>query len=198
MPGTSPAGACELNDLLRAIRVGYAVLAAALLDAAMQMAPQADTSAELRRISVLLFEVLDDFTTVAATAFLDEQNTWTASVAAARFDLVKNIVDGHPVDPDHAERVLAYPLSGTHVALIAWSATPGGVAGHDLRGVVDPVLRHSGGAQRNPGDSGRIAHRMGLGCGRSVGPSGSGLRGGCRVTQVRQSEYRHRPMRSRR
>jgi DNA-binding PucR family transcriptional regulator len=132
----------ELNDLLRAIRVGYAVLAAALLDAATQMAPQADTSAELRRISVLLFEVLDDFTTVAATAFLDEQNTWTASVAAARFDLVKNIVDGHPVDPDHAERLLAYPLSGTHVAVIAWSATPGGVSGHDLRTVVDPVLRH--------------------------------------------------------
>jgi hypothetical protein len=46
----------ELNDLLRSIRVGYAVLAAALLDAAMPLAPQADTSAELRRISVLLFE----------------------------------------------------------------------------------------------------------------------------------------------
>jgi hypothetical protein len=26
--------------------------------------------------------------------------------------------------------------------VIAWSATPGGVAGHDLRTVVNPVLRH--------------------------------------------------------
>ncbi|RZL71930.1 MAG: PucR family transcriptional regulator, partial [Rhodococcus sp. (in: high G+C Gram-positive bacteria)] len=55
----------ELNDLFRAIRVGYAVLAAALLDAATRLLPPSESSGELRRISVLLFEVLDDFTGVA-------------------------------------------------------------------------------------------------------------------------------------
>jgi hypothetical protein len=73
----------ELNDLLRSIRVGYAVLAAGLLDAATQLAPDTETGTELRRISVLLFEVMDDFTSVVSTAFLDEQNTWAASLSTA-------------------------------------------------------------------------------------------------------------------
>jgi DNA-binding PucR family transcriptional regulator len=134
----------ELNDLLRAIRVGYVVLAAGLLDAATQLAPDTETSTELRRISVLLFEVMDDFTSEAATAFLDEQNTWAASLSAAQFDLVKDILDGQPIDPERAQQVLGYPLQAAHVAIIAWSDSPLGITGHDLRSVVDPVLRHWG------------------------------------------------------
>jgi DNA-binding PucR family transcriptional regulator len=134
----------ELNDLLRAIRVGYAVLAAGLLDAATQLAPDTETSTELRRISVLLFEVMDDFTSVATTAFLDEQNTWAASLSAAQFDLAKDILDGQPIDPERARQVLGYPLDAAHVAIIAWSDSSLGITGHDLRSVVDPVLRHWG------------------------------------------------------
>ncbi|MFZ2178330.1 MAG: PucR family transcriptional regulator, partial [Rhodococcus sp. (in: high G+C Gram-positive bacteria)] len=134
----------ELDDLLRSIRVGYAVLAAALLDGATLLVPEKENSTELRRVSVLLFEVMDDFTSVAATAFLDEQNTWAASISAARFDLVKNIVDAQSVDPDHAEEALAYPLRGAHVAIIAWNKSPLGFSGSDLRSVIDPVLRHWG------------------------------------------------------
>ncbi|TQC48321.1 PucR family transcriptional regulator [Rhodococcus sp. WS4] len=131
----------ELNDLLRAIRVGYAVLAAALLDAATRLIPPNESSGELRRISLLLFEVLDDFTGVAAAAFLEEQSAWAAGVSAARLDLATKIIAADPIEPAHAEQVLSYPLGGHHVALIAWS---GPHSNHDLRTVVDPVLRHWG------------------------------------------------------
>ncbi|KAF0960864.1 PucR family transcriptional regulator [Rhodococcus sp. T7] len=131
----------KLDDLLRTIRVGYAVLAAALLDAATRLIPPNESSAELRRISLLLFEVLDDFTGVAASAFLEEQSAWAAGVSAARLDLVTKIIAADPVDPVHAERVLGYPVAGQHVALIAWS---GPHSSHDLRAVVDPVLRQWG------------------------------------------------------
>ena len=131
----------ELDDLLRTIRVGYAVLAAALLDAATRLLPPSESSGELRRISVLLFEVLDDFTGVAAAAFLEEQSAWAAGVSAARLDLVTKIIAADPIEPAHAEQVLGYPLGGHHVALIAWS---GPHSNHDLRTVVDPVLRHWG------------------------------------------------------
>ncbi|MFC9840763.1 PucR family transcriptional regulator [Rhodococcus sp. NPDC127530] len=131
----------ELNDLFRAIRVGYAVLAAALLDAATRLVPPSESSVELRRISVLLFEVLDDFTGVAASAFLEEQSAWAAGISAARLDLVTKIIAADPIEPAHAEQVLGYPLGGHHVALIAWS---GPHSSHDLRAVVDPVLRHWG------------------------------------------------------
>ncbi|MGV9867496.1 PucR family transcriptional regulator [Rhodococcus koreensis] len=133
-----------LDDLLRSFRVGYAVLGAALLDAATQLAPKTQISTELRRISVLLLEVMDDFISGGAAAFLDEQDTWTASITAARFDLVTKILDGQPVDDGRAEQVLDYPLGAAHVAIIAWSESPRGLTGHDLRSVVGPVLRHWG------------------------------------------------------
>ncbi|KLL96488.1 PucR family transcriptional regulator [Rhodococcus sp. IITR03] len=131
----------ELDDLLRAIRVGYAVLAAALLDAARLLLPPAESSAELRRISVLLFEVHDDFTAVAASAFIEEQSVWAAGVSAARFDVVNQILNAEDIDRVHAEKVLGYPLSGPHVALVAWT---GPHSPRDLRAVVDTVLRQWG------------------------------------------------------
>ncbi|UGT61842.1 PucR family transcriptional regulator [Nocardia asteroides] len=131
----------ELNDLLRSIRVGYAVLAAALLDGASELLPPEQSSAELRRISVLLFEVLDDFTGVAATAFVAEQSSWAAGVSAARLELATTIINGEPVDAARAAQVLSYPLTGQHVAMIAWGAPQ---SRHDLRSVVEPVLRRWG------------------------------------------------------
>ncbi|QIX53062.1 PucR family transcriptional regulator [Rhodococcus sp. DMU1] len=130
-----------LDDLLRAIRVGYAVLAAALLDAARLVLPPTESSAELRRISVLLFEVHDDFTAVAASAFIEEQSVWAAGVSAARFDLVNQILGAEDVDRVHAEKVLGYALAGPHIALVAWS---GPHSTRDLRAVVDTVLRQRG------------------------------------------------------
>ena len=72
----------KLDDLLRTILVGYAVLAAALLDAATRLIPPSESGAEIRRICLYLFifEVLDDFTGVAAAAFPEEQGTWEAGV----------------------------------------------------------------------------------------------------------------------
>jgi len=131
----------ELDDLLRSIRVGYAVLAAALLDAATELVPPGECSAELRRISVLLFEELDDFTGVAAAAFLDEQSIWAAGMSAGQLELVSKIIDNEPVDPSHAEQVLGYPLGGCHLAMIVWG---GPHSKYDLRSVVDPVLRQWG------------------------------------------------------
>src|SRR5690606_21254305 len=131
----------ELDDLLRAIRVGYAVLAAALLDAASSRLSPAESSVELRRISVLLFEVHDDFTAGAASAFIEEQSVWTAGVSAARLDLVNQLLRNEDVDPGHAEKVLGYPLAGSHVALVAWT---GPHSDRNLRTVVDAVLRQWG------------------------------------------------------
>jgi hypothetical protein len=133
----------ELDDLLRTIRVGYAVLAADFLDAATLLLPPAESSAELRRISVLLFEVLDDFTADAAAAFIKEQSAWAAGISAARFDLVTRILAAEDLDTVHAEEVLGYSLEGPHVALIAWS-TPN--SARDLRGVVESTLRERGAA----------------------------------------------------
>lgn len=131
-----------LDDLLRTIRVGYAVLAASFLDAATELVPENARSEELRRIAVLLFEELDDFTDVAASAFLAEQAAWVAGVSAERLDLVTRIVKAEPVDLAHAQQVLDYPVDTHHVAMIV-SCSPGS-SRHDLRGLVEPVARQWG------------------------------------------------------
>lgn len=128
----------ELDDLLRAIRVGYAVLAAAFLDAASVLVPPTERGAELRNISVMLFEMNDDFTAGAASAFIREQDVWIAGVSAARLDLVNRILGTEDVDLPHAEEVLGYPLAGHHLAVVAWSAPQ---STRDLRPVIDTVVR---------------------------------------------------------
>lgn len=132
----------QLDDLLRAIRVGYAALATALLDAAI--ANDGGDTAELRRIAIFLFQLMDNFTATATTAFLDEQRTWEAHVSAARLDLVRRLLVGDDVDVAQVTRSLNYPLGATHVALIASLATTTGRDPVDLRGVVDPVLQQWG------------------------------------------------------
>jgi hypothetical protein len=46
-----------------------------------------------------------------------------------------NGLDRQPIDPERAQQVLAYPLHAAHVAIIAWSDSPLGITGHDLRSV---------------------------------------------------------------
>jgi len=132
----------ELDDLLRSIRVGYAVLAGALLDAVIANDPH-DTT-EVRRVSVLMFELMDSFTAAAATAFLDEQRATGDHIAAARLDLVRTIVGGESVDVEQASRVLNYPLGAHHVAVIASAGQSSSTGYADLRALVDPIVSQLG------------------------------------------------------
>ncbi|GAA1070676.1 helix-turn-helix domain-containing protein [Tsukamurella spumae] len=111
----------DRSDTLRAIRVGYAVLASALLDGASTLAP--DPRTELRRISVLLFEQIDDFTRNAEAAFLQERDLWARSSAARRFELLRRMIDGEVVDASWAQDVLGYRFAGPHLAMIFSAAT---------------------------------------------------------------------------
>lgn len=126
----------ELNDILRSIRVGSTVLVKALLDAIIE---HGNDNGELRRVSILMLEVMDDFTSVITTTFIDERRAQEADVSAARLDLARALIDGKPVDEDVATRLLDHPLKADHLALIASSDSPG-----NLRRVVDPVFRHWG------------------------------------------------------
>ncbi|WP_249354425.1 hypothetical protein [Rhodococcus sp. USK13] len=92
----------------------HGLLAAAFLDGATRLVAQNESGAEIRRISLLMFEVLDDFTGVAAAAFLDEQSAWAAGVSAARLDLATKIIAADPIELGHAEQVLGYPHPSAH------------------------------------------------------------------------------------
>lgn len=131
----------DLSEFFRAIRVGHAVLATAFFEAVTNLVPVSDLPSEFRNTSMLLFETIDDFIAVVTTAFRDEQRLWGASIAAAQYDLAKRIVEGEQVDLLQAEKVLCYPLAGRHRALIAGSVAGAGQIDHDLREVINRVLR---------------------------------------------------------
>lgn len=134
----------ELTEFTRSIRFGHSVLATAFFDAVTQAGPQSDDHSELRRVSLLLFKLIDEFLDEMTPIFLDEQSAWGASKSAAQLELVKKILEEDPNDLHSAERLLNYPLTGAHLAVIAWSVTPGEHTAHGLRAAIDPVL-HSWG-----------------------------------------------------
>ncbi|WP_099024894.1 PucR family transcriptional regulator [Mycolicibacterium palauense] len=131
----------ELNDILRSIRVGFTVLAAALLDAIIE---HGNSTEELRRVSILMLEMVDEFTSVITTAFMDERRAQEADASAIRLDLTRALIDAKPVDEGAATRLLGYPLNAVHLALIAFSDPLAGGDRVDLRKVVDPVFTHWG------------------------------------------------------
>lgn len=134
----------EVSDFTRCIRFGHSVLASAFFDAVTDAGPQPDENGELRRVSALVFKLIDEFLVETTPIFLEERSAWGASKSAAQVELVKKILQGDPVDTTHAERVFNYPLSGAHLAVIAWSANPGDHTAHGLRATIDPVLESWG------------------------------------------------------
>ncbi|MEU1549902.1 helix-turn-helix domain-containing protein [Nocardia sp. NPDC005745] len=131
----------KLGEYIRAIRFGHAVLTSAFFDAISAAGTAAQDASELRRVTLLLFTLIDEFIDAMTAVFIDEQSTWGASKSAAQLELVKKIVGGTLTDLNEAERLLSYPLNGSHLAIIAWSVSPGERTAHRLRAAIEPVLR---------------------------------------------------------
>ncbi|NGO45661.1 PucR family transcriptional regulator [Streptomyces ureilyticus] len=131
----------KLHEFTRSIRFGHAVLTTAFFDAISAASPPHHDDGELRRVTLQLFPLIDEFIAAMSAVFLDEQSAWSASRSAAQLELVRKVVEGTPVDHTAAERLLDYPLTGTHLAVIAWRMSPGEGTAHGLREAIDPVLR---------------------------------------------------------
>ena len=130
----------KLGEFTRAIRFGHSILSTAFIDA-IAAATSVPNSVEIRRVSEVLFTLIDEFITSMTEVFLEEQSAWGESKSAAQLELVKKVVAGAEVDPHDVQRLLGYPLEGPHVAIIAWNLAPGERTAHRLRAAIDPVLR---------------------------------------------------------
>ncbi|MGY4979374.1 PucR family transcriptional regulator [Streptomyces sp. 900105755] len=131
----------KLHEWTRSIRFGHAVLTTAFFDAISAASPPYHDDGELRRVTLQLFQLIDEFIAAISAVFLDEQGAWSASRSAAQLELVRKVIEGTPVDHTAAERLLDYPLTGTHLAVIAWRMSPSEGTAHGLREAIDPVLR---------------------------------------------------------
>ncbi len=131
----------KISDFAHTIRYGHSILYAAFFDAVSAVAPSSGAHEELRRVSLLLFKLIDEFIGAMTDVFLEEQNVWGASRSAAQLEMVRQIVDGAAVSTADARRLLEYPLGADHVAVIAWRTAPGHDTADSLRVAVEPVLQ---------------------------------------------------------
>lgn len=107
-----------LDDMLRSIQLGHGAMASAFLAECARLADPGETLEQIRALSGRMFRFFDVFAAEMASYYRAEQQRWEGSDAAVKLAMVTELLDGSMSDAI-AERKLRYPLSGTHVAIVA-------------------------------------------------------------------------------
>lgn len=111
----------SVNALVRAYRLGHkAVLAAAReqireLNLDLQMSLDVDS-----QIADVTFTYIDWISQQVVETYQDEYDRWLSNRNNLRALRVREILAGGDVDADAMSSAIAYPLNGTHVAVILW------------------------------------------------------------------------------
>lgn len=127
----------DLPFLMRTYRVGHAVMWriwTSMLDA--QAADDATRVLLRDRTGDLFFRYIDAVSTKVAAEYLAERERWSRSAAAQRISMVRDVLDGQPIDSDTASRVLGAELRRTHLAFVVWAT-----AGQDATGAPQRLQR---------------------------------------------------------
>ncbi|EXU68081.1 hypothetical protein Z951_11605 [Streptomyces sp. PRh5] len=133
-----------LDKVLRGIRVAHAALTHALMNACQELAPPSARAEQFRRVSELLFDFVDTFSSRMTAEYLSEHDRWVTSGAAAREETVRSILDGRPVKLEAASELLTYRLEGHHLAVIAWCDNPAPDVTDDLQRAAAELLHQRG------------------------------------------------------
>lgn len=109
-----------------------------------------DDPVELREVldvtSLSISTYIDD-TIAAVSARMDqERDDLTGGTHAERRAVLALVLEGAPIDRDHAERRLGYAFSGAHTAIIVWG--PPGTDSHVLEDVAESVMIAAGASRR--------------------------------------------------
>jgi hypothetical protein len=133
-----------VEHMLRSIHVAHAAATEVLLEAAERVIPPAQRFAEMRRISDLLFGVVDVLSKHMSSEYARAHEAWLTSSVALRMEIVEDILNGTEIPLGRAARVLGYDFSRWHLAVIGWT---GGAAPADpmvLQNAVAGVLAAAG------------------------------------------------------
>jgi DNA-binding PucR family transcriptional regulator len=112
----------ELPTLLAVVRTGYAEFSrrwSSRLSA--EAAPSQDSIEALSASLLEIFAYVDAISTAFAIAYSAERERWSRSIEALRLDVVRAILDEHPIDPEVAGQRLGQRLDGRHIAFVVWS-----------------------------------------------------------------------------
>lgn len=133
-----------VEHMLRSIHVAHATANEVLLKAAERVVPQSQRFTEMRRISNVLFGVVDILTKHMSTEYARAHDAWLTSSAALRVETVEDILRGTEIPLGRATRVLGYDLSRWHLALIGWTDAADSGDPADLHTTAANVLTAAG------------------------------------------------------
>lgn len=110
----------SLDKVLRGVRLGHAQMTKAFLDSCRELVPEPERVEQMQIISESLFRYIDEFSGEMAATYLAERERWTVSAAAAKAEIIRQVLDGSRADRTEASRELGYDLSRQHIALTLW------------------------------------------------------------------------------
>lgn len=114
----------DLSVLLRTYRVGHGVVWRLWIAALDDISPDPTVRLSLRdHTTDTLFRFLDVVTGRIVEEYHAERERWSRSAAARRLAMVRELLDGQPVDPATASSVLRLELRGRHVAMVLWTTS---------------------------------------------------------------------------
>ncbi|MDX8151343.1 helix-turn-helix domain-containing protein [Patulibacter brassicae] len=112
----------ELPVLLRTYRVGQGVLWRLWMRTLDERTPDRDVRLAARDAAgELLFAYMDVIVGRIVEEYHAERDRWRRSLDARRADVVRDLLEGQPVDVDAAGRTLGRDLAGRHLGVVLWT-----------------------------------------------------------------------------
>ncbi|MFG3289172.1 PucR family transcriptional regulator [Streptomyces sp. NPDC048179] len=108
---------------LQGVQLFHADFLGRLLDWCGAHLPPEDLAVGMRQMSADLFEGMAALSALMAQEFAVTRERWLAGAAAARQEMVRDILAGRETNRDRAMSRLSYDLTVHHLALVAWSDT---------------------------------------------------------------------------
>lgn len=133
-----------MEHMLRSIHVAHSTATSVLLEAAERVVPEAQRFVEMRRISEVLFGIVDVLTKRMADEYARAHEAWLTSSIALRAGIVEDLLQGTAVPMDRATRILGYDLSRWHLAMIVWPDSSMPAESTQLRATASDILAAAG------------------------------------------------------
>ncbi|MFE7423327.1 PucR family transcriptional regulator [Rhodococcus sp. NPDC057529] len=145
-PFTAPEGALiggrvwarrriRLDSVLRAFRIGHSIVSDRLLNAvegSPHIRDEVARADEMARVSRVLFEYIDHFSSAMTEEYNNEQVAWLGSQDAKRLSLVESVLEGVQMDSAEASAALGYDLRQRHLALVLTAESHQVAQAHNL------------------------------------------------------------------
>lgn len=138
----------DVSALLRAYRLGHAVVEEAWSEAAIELGlDRGVAQLALLKASRFFFDYVDDVSLRLTDAYNEERLRWARGSAVVRAEMLHRLLDGERVPGNRASTALRYDVNPVHMGFILWADAdrPDATGSVDLERLAGSVVDALGG-----------------------------------------------------